>query len=209
MMERLLGRSILWAEGDQHKRQRQMLNPVFTHERVKLMDEEIRTAANKLVVALQEYIHSQSSITLQEKRTDTVSINALDWTSRATLDIIGSIGFGHDFQLGKSPEAQTISKSWRQQAELGMTLPGFILPLLIRLFPIIATLPVKAIQAQGETRSIIKRLGRNIVEQRRNLEDGGETKGKDLLSAIMKIRETHGESLDNQLDHVGFFCHLK
>ena len=31
LIDRLLGRSLVWAEGDDHKRMRTLLNPVFTY----------------------------------------------------------------------------------------------------------------------------------------------------------------------------------
>lgn len=41
------------------------------------------------------------------------------WTAKATLDIIGRVGFGHDFALGTSPEGARILKAWKDQANMG------------------------------------------------------------------------------------------
>lgn len=179
-----------------------MLAPVFTHDNVKRMDEEVRGTANKLVTALREHVQAHSSEVVGDNSADTAQINALEWMSRATLDIIGSVGFGHDFQLGRSPEAQAISKSWLGLVEMGMTLPAFIALMVIRAVPQITSLPVEAIQAQGEIKTIIARLARTIVEQRKQLEEGGETRGKDLLSTMLRMQEMHGESFEQIIDHV-------
>lgn len=198
----------MWAEGEQHKRQRQILAPIFTTDRVKAMSDEIYSTAHKLVGALQEHIqlHAENGEDADEdKSIDAVTqINALDWTSRATLDIIGSIGFGYDFHLGTSPEAKAIISSWRKQTERGMTLSGFIAPFIIRTFPFITSLPVKAIQAQGEAKMILKGLARTVVQQRQTLVDGGELLGKDLLSTLLSMKDAHGESFDTVLDHVSY-----
>lgn len=200
-MERLVGRSLVWAEGDQHKRQRQTLAPVFTHDSTKLMDHEIHNGANKLVAALHEHVQAGLS-TSTSAGTNTTQINAMDWMGACTLDIIGSIGFGYDLQLGESPQAKAILRAWRQQVDMGVTAPAFVAMLFIRAFPFITQLPVKAIQAQGEIKTTIKDLGRSIVEQRRKLEEGGEMRGKDLLSTLLRMHDTSGESLDDVLDHV-------
>lgn len=81
LIARLLGKSLPYQEGEHHKRQRAMLAPVFMHENVKKMDEDIRRAADKLVDVLGEHIRiNQGGL---------VKVNILEWTCRATLDIIG------------------------------------------------------------------------------------------------------------------------
>lgn len=52
LMKRLAGESLVWAEGEQHKKQRQMLSSVFTHDRVRASEEEIRAATNRNVSPL-------------------------------------------------------------------------------------------------------------------------------------------------------------
>lgn len=208
VVDRILGRSLFWSEGDQHKRQRQALAPVFTHTNVRSMDPEIRSDANKLVTALQDFVQTERSelTTAAGKDADAVQINTMSWTARATLNIIGSIGFGYDFQLGTSTEAEEIAKAWQEQVQAGITLPAFIAAMVIRTLPFIMNLPVKAIQAQGEIKTVIRNLGKTLVEQRR-LTEGGED-GKDLLSKILKMQDVHGESLDTILDHVSEFNFL-
>ncbi|KAG8987614.1 hypothetical protein FRB90_003253 [Tulasnella sp. 427] len=155
LIERLLGKSLPWAEGEQHRRQRQMLAPVFTNENVKRMDEEIHRAADKVVEVLREHVHAEQKAGEKDKG---VEVNVLDWCSRATLDIIGSVGFGHDFQCGTSEEAKAIARSWKELISVGLQFPGFVAPLVIRAFPFITDLPVEAIQAQGEIKTIINSI---------------------------------------------------
>ncbi|KAG8897481.1 hypothetical protein FRB99_008122 [Tulasnella sp. 403] len=222
LIDRLLGKSLVWAEGLQHKRQRAMLAPVFTHEAVRRMDEEVHTAAEKLVNLMQEYIHSHTPSAKDPanghanggtKPTSAgVRLNILEWNCRATLDIIGTVGFGHDFQCGESPEARAIQASWAKLVSMGLDFSGFVAPLVVRAFPFIAHLPIPSIQAQGEIKVLIKKLARKIVEDRNTLsavdKDLAASKGKvgkDLLSIIMSMRETQGEDLDQLLDHICTF----
>ncbi|KAG9009837.1 hypothetical protein FRB94_013549 [Tulasnella sp. JGI-2019a] len=199
LIERVIGRSLVWAEGDEHKRQRTTLGPVFTHSKVKQTEPEVRDASDRLVNLLKEYISNNN-----ESKDDTIEINALDWCSRATLQVIGSVGFGHDFQLGETEDAKAIAESFREIVNTGMTFSGFIAPLIIRTFPFITELPVKEIQAQGDVKLIVKRLARGIVEEKRKRKDV-EDKGKDLLSTLLRMQEVDGEQLDLVLDHVSVY----
>ncbi|KIO30005.1 hypothetical protein M407DRAFT_242362 [Tulasnella calospora MUT 4182] len=204
LIDRLLGKSLVWAEGDQHKRQRQVLAPVFTNENVKAMDNEIHRAADKLVEVLREHVLSQQA---EKGDGGGARVNILDWSGRATLDVIGAVGFGHDFQCGTSEEAKAITRSWRELILMGMEFPGFVAPLVIRAFPIITDLPVEAIQAQGEIKTIVKRIAKQLVEERRAMQnDEGMKSGKDLMSTLLKWNQNaEGEDLDQLLDHICTF----
>lgn len=46
-------------------------------------------------------------------------VDVQHWTSKLTLDIIGQVGFGHDFMLGNSPAAKKVLKGWNNQATMG------------------------------------------------------------------------------------------
>lgn len=114
--------------------------------------------------------------------TEEATVNILDWIGRATMDIMGIVGFGHDFQCGESPEAQAINEIWTKLVVSGMELPGFIAPLVIRIFPWLLNLPVKAMETQGAIRGIVRDIALRIVTDR---ETAQEEPGKDLLSALL------------------------
>lgn len=193
LVERIMGRSIVWAEGSDHHHQRQVLAPVYTLEKVKMMDDKIHEATNKMVDKLRDLVDSTSS--------KTATTNIISWTSRATLDVLGSIGFGYDFQCGESPEAILIQKTWAQMISTGMQLPGFVAMLAIRAFPWMTRLPVKAIKAPGGLRVIVRELGQKIVEEKRAAAVAGEKSGEDLLSTLLTLKGG-GVDVDHVLDQV-------
>ena len=127
-------------------------------------------------------------------------INLVEWTSRATLDIIGSVGFGHDFQCGESTEAKQIFASFKQIVEMGLDTPGFIAPVVVRAMPFITQLPVEAIQAQGEIKIICKSIARKLVEER-NAMGASAKEGRDLLSVLLRSNDKDGD-IDQLLDNV-------
>ncbi|KAG8901262.1 hypothetical protein FRB99_005452 [Tulasnella sp. 403] len=111
--ERLVGHGLVWAEGETHKRQRNLLNPAFTIDNVRNMAPDVMECTERFITALETKLlgfpGAEGSIDMQE------------WTAKVTLDIIGRVGFGHDFHLGASPEAQRILKGWKNQATQGFS----------------------------------------------------------------------------------------
>ena len=61
-----------------------------------------------------------------------------------TLEVIGRVGFKHDFGLGESKEAKLIIQGWHEQATAGLGPFGFVALVVLRTFPLIISLPVEA-----------------------------------------------------------------
>ena len=95
---RILGIGLFLAEGDEHKRQRKDLAPAFAFRHIKEMYPVFWEKSKELINAI---IASQEH-SRKEGEND-LSIDVADWTSRATLDIIGTAGLGRDFKSLKDP----------------------------------------------------------------------------------------------------------
>lgn len=192
--------------GEAHRIQKQRLLPLFTHVSVKRMADEVHSASDKLVAAIRECVDahpspSSSSQGYEDKggsdRAVTVDVSRFSWA--AMLDVIGAVGFDRDFRFGTSPEAKAIHDSSLNIIKLDGTFLGFFAPVFLRAFPSLIHLPLKALEAPGETRAIIHRLGRQIVAERKELEVAGD-KRKDLMSTL--LRTTAGVELKDVLDNV-------
>lgn len=129
------------------------------------------------------------------------SVDMLSWIGCATMDIIGAIGFGHDFQCGESPEARAINEIWEKIIITSMDLPAFVAPLLVRIFPWILNLPVPAMQSQDAIKRIVRSIASEIIQNR---EATQEKPGKDILSTLLKMKDTVID-LDNMLDQANTF----
>lgn len=129
---------------------------------------------------------------------DAATVDINEYVGHATLDVIGLVGFGHDFQCGESPEALAISEICQQSVKTGMELIGFVAPLILRIFPWLLKLPVKAIESQGAVRQLVKKVALQIVQNREAAQDES---GKDLLSVLLRMKDSHMD-LDNLLDQV-------
>jgi cytochrome P450 len=82
-LENILGKGLLTAEGELHKRQRKVLSPAFTTGYVRDIVPIFIEKAHHLVDVLAEQLNSQRA----------EGIEVFGVLSRCTLDIIGSAGY--------------------------------------------------------------------------------------------------------------------
>ncbi|CAG8767334.1 uncharacterized protein OCT59_007557 [Rhizophagus irregularis] len=87
-----IGRGLALSEGEDHKRQRKMMNPAFTHSNIKKMLPTITQMSSKLISVIEDKINLGES-----------NIILTPYISQATLDIIGLVGFNYEFNSLKSP----------------------------------------------------------------------------------------------------------
>ncbi|KAI0928018.1 hypothetical protein AcW2_004165 [Taiwanofungus camphoratus] len=80
------GPCLMSATGDEHRRQRKLLNPVFSTQNLR----DMLTVVYKVVHKLEEAIALQARDGPQE-------VNVLHWTGRTSLEIIGQAGLGYSF----------------------------------------------------------------------------------------------------------------
>ena len=181
---RLAGRSLLWVDGEkEHKRMRGLIAPAFSSDNVRAMHADVYYVCSTLQTRIENEIHASGKSSLQ--------VNILDYTARATLDIIGRVGFGHDFNaVGDAPDAIKIINTFRNQSNMSCEHSTFTALLILRLFPWITSLPLKAIQAQGAVADTVRKLAKDIVANQ--VDNKGS--GKDLMSLLLKANACQHES---------------
>ncbi|KAF9058459.1 cytochrome P450 [Rhodocollybia butyracea] len=189
-IERLLGRSLGWVEGEnEHKRMSQLVVHSFSWESVRSGAHNIYMAAN----------------TMLQKSNGCVTLDITKIMQQATLDAIGRYAFAHDFGGGRSDEANCILNSWRSMAEVAISLSGFYVGftkehvlmrtkdmqglMLIRRVPILNRLPLRVIQSQGNVRRTIHAgIARELLIRNKDLlaQMSDEDVPEDLLFKLSK-----------------------
>ncbi|KAI9818872.1 MAG: hypothetical protein M1827_007693 [Pycnora praestabilis] len=197
---RILGFGLLLAEGDEHKVQRKNLMPAFHYRHIKDLYPIFWTKSRELAQALTSTIHHnvESGAADEEKRSDSSVVEVGNWTSRATLDIIGWAGLGHDFNALKDPNNElnqtynalfTPSKAARRLGLLSLIFPSII----------VRNLPVKRngdVEAAAVT---IRKTCRQLIREKRdNLEKRDQT-GVDILSVAIRSGGFTDEEMVDQL----------
>ncbi|KAK4209138.1 pisatin demethylase cytochrome P450 monooxygenase [Rhypophila decipiens] len=102
MVGKILGYGLLLSEGDVHKLQRKNLMPAFSFRHIKELYPIFWSKAQELVHGMEAEIVSTSSST----------VDMADWASRASLDIVGSAGMGHEFNSLSDPTIEDTMKMY-------------------------------------------------------------------------------------------------
>ncbi|KAH7254218.1 cytochrome P450 [Fusarium redolens] len=102
MVGKILGYGLLLSEGDVHKMQRKNLMPAFSFRHIKELYPVFWSKAQELVHGIEKELKEES----------TSEIDIVDWASRASLDIIGSAGMGHEFKSLADPSIEDTMKMY-------------------------------------------------------------------------------------------------
>ncbi|KAI9702925.1 MAG: hypothetical protein M1836_008139 [Candelina mexicana] len=211
---RILGIGILLAEGDEHKVidssilkskddaeieqvQRKNLMPAFSYRHVKDLYPIFWLKAAEVTQAMAKKVR-ESTTSADEKTSSSAVIEVGDWCSRATLDIIGLAGLGHDFGVIQNPEVE-LSQAY--QKVFKPSRQGQILGVLGLMFPgwIVSNLPIKRNGLIEEAAEMIKKTCRLLIREKKAKLENKEATGVDILSVALESGGFTEEDLVNQL----------
>ncbi|KAJ6522679.1 cytochrome P450 [Mycena vulgaris] len=164
---KVIGRGVVWAEGSEHKFQRTMVSPAFSISAVKKMAPHVMTCVERFI---------------QRMRNDCKNggvFNMCDYIPAATLDIIGTVGFGREFGP-ESPEGKAILDAWHTDVTLFSSFAGFLAPIVIGVAPWINKLPIKALTKDSTAKKVIHQVGRKMLQEAPNLD------GTDMFSILLR-----------------------
>ncbi|KAK2465775.1 hypothetical protein APHAL10511_002319 [Amanita phalloides] len=204
----LYGEGLLATLGDQHRRQRIILNPVFNTANMREMIPIFYEVAHRVVVYYFSNYYMlnprQLKATLGSKvREASVEIDVVQWISRTALELIGTSGFGYSFDSlreGDTPHPYSVSVKELMSALFPFLFYRmYILPIAARLLSmktrrwIVDLLPSRRLHRVRDIVDVIRQLSVEIYESKKKyLIEGDEavTKqigaGKDVLSVLMK-----------------------
>ncbi|PKY41588.1 cytochrome P450 [Rhizophagus irregularis] len=125
----IAGRGLVFAEGEDHKRQRKMMNPAFTHNNVKEMVPTFIRVAFTLKNLIEDKVNLGES-----------NINLTPYISKATLDVIGIVGFNYEFNSLTSPNE--LAKAYDSVTNVPQPALRFAISLLSNYVPYIRNIPI-------------------------------------------------------------------
>lgn len=208
---RILGIGILLAEGEEHKIQRKNLMPAFAFRHIKNIypvfwskgKEMIECLANasKTGESTSEHHISDTDNHTSETKHEPGAIDVGNWSSRATLDIIGLSGMGQDFDSLHDP-TNKLSKTYQDVFNPGPTgrllqLAGLFIP-----FWLLRRLPLKRNHEINGAAEYIKQVCRDMITKKQAaLKHNPEEKenGTDILSIALSSGGFAPEDLVNQM----------
>ena len=208
---RILGVGLLLAEGDEHKLQRKNLMPAFAFRHIKELYPVFWDKSREMVECLS--VASKSSERTIEKldpkkpldpergQTEHAPgvIEVGNWTSRATLDIIGLAGMDHDFNALKDPNNK-LSQTYRNlfnpsKSARYLQVAGIFLP-----FWFLRRIPIDRNNELDTAANFVKSVCRDIISAKRQLlSEKKERTHVDIVSVALDSGGFTDEELVNQM----------
>ncbi|KAI0355161.1 cytochrome P450 [Trametes cingulata] len=193
-----IGPGLLATLGEQHRRQRKMLNPLFSAKHLR----EMTPIFTQIIHKLEKAITSRVKDGPQE-------LDMLGWMGRTALELIGQGGLGHSFDPLTEDVADDFADSVKAYFPVQSRLPLLVrrcVPLVKRMRPAwfrrIAAkwIPLRAAQEMRQISEALHTTSLQIVnEKKAALQRGDEAlkhqvgEGKDIMSVLLRANMNASE----------------
>ncbi|RGB32159.1 cytochrome P450 [Rhizophagus diaphanus] len=173
---RILGKGIGFSEGETHKRQRKMMTPAFSHNNIKEMVPTFIRVASTLKDLIEDKVNKGES-----------RIIISPYLSKATLDVIGLVGFNYEFNslTSKNELAEAYDTIWN----FNSTPLAITITLLSTVIPFIRQIPISTNIRFNNAIKVVERISMKLYEERRQEVKDNKLVGKDLLSLLIMINQ--------------------
>ncbi|RPA96817.1 cytochrome P450 [Choiromyces venosus 120613-1] len=191
-------KGLLFAEGEVHKLQRKLMLPAFSHAHIKGLVPGFWSKGMEMTEKVAEVVRASG-----DGGEEGVVVEMGKWFSLATLDIIGSSGFGYEFRALESASISgsdtTVENSGSELADAYNTIfnmgsPSRNVAILSMIFPpwLINSLPLKRIRDVAQASLTIKRVTAQIIATKKSamaatpITSSEDSESKDILSIMLK-----------------------
>ncbi|RGB33516.1 cytochrome P450 [Rhizophagus diaphanus] len=184
----LLRSGILLAEGDTHKRQRKMMNPAFNFTNVK-----------EMIPTFAKVGHIMKDLWIKEIGDNEKSqIDIMTYLSKATLDVIGLVGFNYEFNslTSKNELAEAYTMIFTPQNRRST-----LLRIMSNYIPFFNKLPIEFNIRTREASRIIDQVSNKLVTEKLDKAKLGELEGNDLLTILIRQNEQTVIKEDKMTEH--------
>ncbi|KAF9002246.1 cytochrome P450 [Cyathus striatus] len=195
----IFGEGLLGTLGDQHKKQRKMLNPVFSTVHMREMIPTFWAVSRKL-----------RDTFLSKVKNGTQEIDVNHWMSRLALELIGQSGLGYSFdQLtgnGEQHPYYVAAKQLVPVSSKNRLARDTLLPIIMKLAPpkflrrIVDIVPSSTVQQMKDIIDVMYNTSVEILESKRKaLSEGDESvarqiaRGKDIMSILLNANMNASE----------------
>ncbi|OSX60761.1 hypothetical protein POSPLADRAFT_1075248 [Postia placenta MAD-698-R-SB12] len=185
-IESLVGRGVLWAEGESHKRQRKALTPAFSNAAIRRLTYIFFDSAYKIKTAWDSIIAAEGD--------DSAIIEVQAWMNHVSLDSIGIAGFSHDFGTLHGKHS-TVAETFDSFSSLKPTLIG------VAVFIVGLAFPRVMMRIPTAFRMLVKQLNASMSEVADDLlantrkESEGEDKAEDksIIGLLVKAESNQSD----------------
>ncbi|KAJ6481954.1 cytochrome P450 [Mycena sanguinolenta] len=183
---RLLGNGVLTAIGDDHKRQRRILNQAFGAPQIRFLTE----------IFVEKAVHLRDVWAAEVTKGNSVApghrVDVTDGLRRMTLDVIGQAGFNYDFHaLTDTGRPGEMSEALTNLFHSPNTRRNFMFVELQSLIPALKFLPLPGQKTLAKAHAAMHSIASQIVsDSKRDIlaqaEKSFDSSKRDLLSVLLK-----------------------
>ncbi|KAG8928188.1 hypothetical protein FRC02_007264 [Tulasnella sp. 418] len=200
-LSQFFGKGLLFAEGEDHRRQRRIMNPTFGPLQIKPLIPIFFNKSHELRdIWLSQVADSNGGI-----------IDIFPWVTKATLDIIGLAGFDYNFDSLANGEKNELVKAFNTL--FGTAENPSIWGFLQARIPVVRLIPTKRTRDIAAAREVLNRVGTKLINDKRAAvlaemsHSSGEIErkniaGKDLLSVLIKSNMATDVKASSRMDDV-------
>ncbi|KAF8075773.1 cytochrome P450 [Lyophyllum atratum] len=152
------GRGLLWAEGEDHKRQRRALSSAFSN-----------AAIRRLTSVFYDSVYTLKTnwdSSFQNSSNDSLVHDVQQWMNYVSLDSIGNGGFSHDFGALKG-KTSAIATAFDSFGTVKPSIPIMITFLLSPIIPIFGRIPNERTDVFVRIRESIAAIADDLLERAR------------------------------------------
>lgn len=197
MMRLQFGTSLLSTLGEHHRKQRKMLNPVFSLKHMR-----------GLLPIFYPVTHQLRDVLARKVKNGETEINVMTWMSRAALEYIGRGGFGFTFDALNENSSSEYSEAVKMLIPLASTMFALrqILPIILKVGSpkfwrkVVEWLPIARIQYARSIIDVMHDTSLEIYSRKLDgLKKGDKAvmeqmgNGKDIMSILLKANAEAAE----------------
>jgi len=177
-LENLIGKGLLIAEGESHKRQRKALTPAFSIAQIRELTTIFYDAAYKLKSYWDSKIDNDSS--------GSIIVDVQAWMNNVSLDSIGIAGFGHDFHAldGQHTVVPDLFNAFSSQERNGVF--STLVMVLSPFIPWLQHLPTSLNRALKEVRQGMAVIADDLMARSRKKDGDNVVEEKSILGLLIR-----------------------
>ncbi|TFK38830.1 cytochrome P450 [Crucibulum laeve] len=189
----IFGPGLVSTVGEQHKRQRKAVNPIFSTSQLRLLTPTFYDIAEKLGDVLDREVNIRSNGTGKSV------LDMSEWMSRVALESVGQTVLGYSFDPLDSPHNNPYTSAIKELIPtlFSLALVRQFAPFLVKLGPpsirrkLVEWTPHKAVQKVKEMSDVMHETAQKILQEKRDLinVEGGLKPGsqaKDIISVLLR-----------------------
>jgi cytochrome P450 len=185
-LRRVLGDGLIIVEGDEHKFQRRHILPAFSFRHIR----ELYAVMWLKSVAMVERINAE----MLEAET----IEMYEWSSKATLDIIGIAALGREFNVLKNTQDELV-KCYEEILEPSIEKLIYFVLTVLGPTKLVQMLPWKLNQDFKKATDSLRMICRRLVLEKRELIKTDADHHFDILSLLIKSSNFADDSMVDQM----------